>query len=225
MKEKKELTLALETVVNGGSISLLAGESEIDFRVGDDESLRAQNFLKQIRDLLQKNKISPSEIGEIAVATGPGSFTGIRIGISVALGLKTAWRCRISGISILEAMKSFVFQTGLITTKGSAIIISAIPFGKEDVCWQIFQNFENKNKLESKSPQVAALGDFMNLVDGYNGFSLITEQSLFKLLRNLGIWGSEKSKIINLGDNLARFVGFSVNQCDFSDLSPIYVQR
>lgn len=222
MKEK-ELTLALETVVRGGSISLLKGESEIDFRIGEDESLKAQSFLKQVRDLLQKNKISPSEIGEVVATTGPGSFTGIRIGISLALGLKTAWRCRISGISILEAMKSFSFQTGLITTKDAPIIISAIPFGKKDVCWQIFQNFENK--LENKSPQVAALGDFMNLVDECKGSSLITEQSLFKVLRNPDTWGSEKSKIINLGDNLARFVGLSVNKDNFSDLSPIYVQR
>lgn len=56
-----------------------------------------QIVLAMIDKLLKKNSLSLSEIGEIRVNTGPGSFTGIRVGIAVAQALSFALNIPING--------------------------------------------------------------------------------------------------------------------------------
>ena len=51
--------------------------------------LKSQRLLPLIAETLQELKLSPIDITEIQVATGPGSFTGVRVGVSVANTL--AW--------------------------------------------------------------------------------------------------------------------------------------
>ena len=54
--------------------------------------------------LVGLNKIDQRDIGLIAVGTGPGSFTGIRIGVATAKGLSRAIGCPLVGISTLDAL-------------------------------------------------------------------------------------------------------------------------
>lgn len=51
---------------------------------------KAQVVLPLVEKLLKKNNLKPSDINEIEVNTGPGSFTGIRVGISIANALAYA---------------------------------------------------------------------------------------------------------------------------------------
>lgn len=82
--------LALETATLTGSIaivedSVLIGEVRISVRI--DHSERLMNSIKW---LLSSSGISPHEIDAFAVSIGPGSFTGLRIGLSTAKGLAYA---------------------------------------------------------------------------------------------------------------------------------------
>ncbi len=61
--------------------------------------LKAQIVLPLIEKLLKKNGIKLSEITEIKVNTGPGSFTGIRVGLSVANALAYALGIKVNGKS------------------------------------------------------------------------------------------------------------------------------
>lgn len=47
-------------------------------------SYASQNVLKLVREILRDNSVKPSQISSIFVNKGPGSFTGLRVGISVA---------------------------------------------------------------------------------------------------------------------------------------------
>lgn len=83
--------------------------------VCEDEELIAQSFqhsglthsrtlLPMCRDLLQNCGLSLKEMDVVAVAAGPGSFTGLRIGVAAAKGLAWAADKPCAGVSTLEAM-------------------------------------------------------------------------------------------------------------------------
>lgn len=83
--------------------------------VCEDENLIAQNFqrtglthsatlMPMVESMLKNAGISLKEIDVIAVASGPGSFTGLRIGVSTAKGLAWAGNKPCAGVSTLEAM-------------------------------------------------------------------------------------------------------------------------
>lgn len=59
----------------------------------------SQQTLILIEKLLKKNDLSPSEIGEISVNTGPGSFTGTRVGVAIANALGFGLDVKINGSS------------------------------------------------------------------------------------------------------------------------------
>ena len=64
----------------------------------------AQLIMPMIEDVCQRAGIKPIELDGIAFGKGPGSFTGLRIAISVAQGLSLATGARLFGISSLEAL-------------------------------------------------------------------------------------------------------------------------
>ena len=64
----------------------------------------AQLIMPMIEDVCQRANVKPAELDGIAFGKGPGSFTGLRIAISVAQGLSLATNARLYGISSLAAL-------------------------------------------------------------------------------------------------------------------------
>ncbi|MCB8829752.1 tRNA (adenosine(37)-N6)-threonylcarbamoyltransferase complex dimerization subunit type 1 TsaB, partial [Escherichia coli] len=77
---------------------MLAATSE-DIGKGHAERLMA--FIEQT---LNHAAVPISAIGKIAVSIGPGSFTGVRVGVSTARGFGLALQCPVVGVSTLEAL-------------------------------------------------------------------------------------------------------------------------
>ena len=63
-----------------------------------------------IRDILKENQLSTSQLDAIAVSKGPGSYTGLRIGVSIAKGICFAAQKPLIAISSLDAMANYVAQ-------------------------------------------------------------------------------------------------------------------
>ena len=75
----------------------------------------SRTLLPLIKDMLKNSELELSDIGLIAVARGPGSFTGIRIGVAAAKGLSWASDIPAVGVSTLEAMAfQLAFTDGII---------------------------------------------------------------------------------------------------------------
>lgn len=96
--------LAIETVGMTGSVAALAGDQVLVERRLDTERRSAQTLAPAIQDLLAEVGWQPADLELVAVAQGPGSFTGLRIGITTAKGLAYVLGCQLLGVNTLRAI-------------------------------------------------------------------------------------------------------------------------
>src|SRR5215470_5426477 len=92
--------LALDSTTRGGSVALVEDERVIDERAGDGSRTHGERLPSE---LAQLGAAWPT-VDVFAVASGPGSFTGLRIGIATMQGLALVTGARIIGISALDAI-------------------------------------------------------------------------------------------------------------------------
>ncbi len=93
------LTLAFDTATSVATVALADGEEVIGERVS-----RAAGVLADAHVLLAAAGREPKDIARLVVGTGPGSFTGIRVGLATAQGLALALDLPVAGVSTLDAL-------------------------------------------------------------------------------------------------------------------------
>ncbi|MEN6318975.1 MAG: tRNA (adenosine(37)-N6)-threonylcarbamoyltransferase complex dimerization subunit type 1 TsaB [Syntrophaceae bacterium] len=108
------LILAIDTSSKTASIALLHKDeilSEIFINLGVNHSAV---LLPALQELLRMSQIVPEKIELFACTEGPGSFTGLRIGVSTVKGLSLATGKPIVGVSTLEALAFNCIGSGLL---------------------------------------------------------------------------------------------------------------
>jgi tRNA threonylcarbamoyladenosine biosynthesis protein TsaB len=96
--------LAIDTTTSRGSIALLQGsEVAAELRLFSMET-HSSRLLRSMEFLLQSIQWSQRDLHLVAVGSGPGSFTGIRIGVATALGLAQTLQIPFAAISCLDAL-------------------------------------------------------------------------------------------------------------------------
>lgn len=103
--------LAIDTATTRAVIALGEAAGSLVERRGWTAGYRhGEELLAQIEALLRDRRVRPAELGAIAVGTGPGAFTGLRVGIATAKGLAHALAIPIvgvaSGMSLLDAAQA-----------------------------------------------------------------------------------------------------------------------
>ena len=96
--------LALDTTTAAGSVALVDEDRVVGERSGDPSLSHAQRLPDDVLALLKTCEIDLSDVDLFAVASGPGSFTGLRIGIATVQGLAFVQRRPVVGVSALEAL-------------------------------------------------------------------------------------------------------------------------
>jgi tRNA threonylcarbamoyladenosine biosynthesis protein TsaB len=96
--------LALDTTTHAGSVAVRRDGQTLAERVGSAEVPHARRLPGEIVDLLRACDVSLADVSLYAVASGPGAFTGLRIGIATIQGLAFAHGRPVVGISALEAL-------------------------------------------------------------------------------------------------------------------------
>ncbi len=98
------LTLAFDTATGIATSALVDTGSNGHVEVLGERWSRAQTLLEDVDALLRQAGAHPAEIDRLAVGIGPGSFTGVRIGLAAARGLALSLGIEGAGVSTLAAL-------------------------------------------------------------------------------------------------------------------------
>lgn len=124
------LILSVETATLSGSVAVSRGSDVVAVVAGDPGVSHSNTLLADVDKLLDQTQIALPEIDLFAVATGPGSFTGLRIGIATVKALAETLDRPCAGIPTLEA----VALSGGISEASVALL----PAGRGEVFTQLF---------------------------------------------------------------------------------------
>jgi tRNA threonylcarbamoyladenosine biosynthesis protein TsaB len=102
--EEPHLILAVETATSAVSVALLRGEALLDEWTSEDARAPSERLLPGIDALLARAGARLDAIGGFAVSVGPGSFTGLRVGIATVKGLAFASGRPVAAVPTLAAL-------------------------------------------------------------------------------------------------------------------------
>lgn len=204
------IVLAIESAIRGGSICLLSGRTVLSRWRGNNDVSRAEILLASIAELCESSGIDRSRIEMIAVSRGPGSYTGIRIGIATALGLARALGRECRGVDLLAAMA--------IESGGRNQVLAAVPFGRRDVVWQRFAIEENG--ISAVGPHVVnAVTDLSEIASGYPADQIVVHKDLYESASQIG-------PNVVFADDLAVSIGIAAQgSLGSTNLTPIYIRN
>ena len=136
------IILGIEAATRVASVAVIS-EEKILAEISQEAKLtHSETLLPQIEQALKIANVE--KVDAVAVSIGPGSFTGLRIGLATAKALCYAWNIKIIGVPTLQAI-SYHFPTS------NAIIIPMLDAQKNRAYCQKFKNCRALSKLEIKS--------------------------------------------------------------------------
>jgi tRNA threonylcarbamoyladenosine biosynthesis protein TsaB len=197
-KQDAGLTLALETAVGKGSVCLLEGTRALDYRLGLGAISKSADILELVDELLAAGGIDKRALGRVAVSEGPGSLTGIRIGLALAKGLGDALRIPLSAISLHRALA--------FAGRGGHSFGTALYLGRDEISRQIF----GPDGQPSSAPQTIRLDRFAAEVAGREAGVdrwLTTEEAARALEEKTDLRAESGAAVEIAGPNLAALVG------------------
>jgi tRNA threonylcarbamoyladenosine biosynthesis protein TsaB len=135
------LLLILDTSTTAGSVALCRGERLLAEIVVDSLASHSDQLLLHVQQILDEQQCTLAEIVAFAVIDGPGSFTGLRVGVAAAKGLARACQRPLFGVSslhllagalpyaslpvcaLIDARKKEVYAASFSTTTGSPCLL------------------------------------------------------------------------------------------------------
>jgi tRNA threonylcarbamoyladenosine biosynthesis protein TsaB len=106
------LILALDTSSAAGSAALVRDREVVIARAGDGSRTHGERLPRELMALLEDAGVALRQVDRLAVATGPGSFTGLRVGIAAIQGLALANDRRVVPVTTFEALAWPSRETG-----------------------------------------------------------------------------------------------------------------
>lgn len=125
------LILSVETATLSGSVAISRGAEILGVVGGDPQISHSNTLLSDIDKLLNETQVALPDIDLFAVASGPGSFTGLRIGIATIKALAETLNRPSAGIPTLEAV---ALAAGV-----SEVLVALLPAGRGEVFTQSFR--------------------------------------------------------------------------------------
>jgi len=104
MRAASTILLALDTSTRTVGLCLYDGVQVLNETVWTSRDYHTVELAPAVTEALEKANLSAAALGALAVATGPGSFTGLRIGLALAKGMALARRLPVVGIPTLDAL-------------------------------------------------------------------------------------------------------------------------
>ncbi len=105
------MILAIETATEICGVALYNAQVTLAFQIVNEKNIHSEKLMSLIDDVLREASISTKQLDGIAISSGPGSFTGLRIGLSVAKGLAFALDIPLIPVPTLDGIAEEYFRT------------------------------------------------------------------------------------------------------------------
>lgn len=156
-----QLILLIETATSTCSVALSENGNIIAVKEVNERNIHASHITLFIGEVMQQAGKKYPDIDAVAISKGPGSYTGLRIGVSTAKGLCYALDIPLIGIDTVEAMASGMLQQQEIPDNG--LLVPMIDARRMEVYTGIFD--KNMNALEPVSAKIVDEGSFVEFND------------------------------------------------------------
>jgi len=124
------LILAIETATRAGSLALSRGAESLSCAEGNAAESHSISLLEAVEDILQQVGVKLNDIDLFAAASGPGSFTGLRIGLATTKAFAVCTGRKCVGVSTLAAIAHAAGE--------SEHTIALLPAGRGELFAQLF---------------------------------------------------------------------------------------
>lgn len=176
------MVLAIETSTLQGSAALVDGSGLKASRQWRGPSSHSETLTAEIEELLHESLLSPHQLSALAVDIGPGSFTGIRVGVNAARALAYALDRPLMGVSSLEVLA----ETGLASLSHSTNLLCVMDAGQGSFfgarfvlgqnCWQ-----------SSSGPEIWSRAELLAQLDRSSALAGSGFEGLTEELKRLGV--------------------------------------
>jgi len=209
--------LSVDTSNKVASVALFNDKNLLNEKFSDDQKTHSEKLLPIIDELLKEENLSIKDIDMFVVSVGPGSFTGIRIGVATVKGMAQALNKKVISVTSLE---------GLIEMANGENVCAIINARHENVYAQI------KHNNELLEPDCRTIEEVISELKGYNKkFIIVGDATIeFENLLNSELDCEIFEKKIEASSNIAKFAlnGFfgDENVAKFPhEISPIYLRK
>ncbi len=200
------LILNIETATEICSVALSNEKGLVDFRENNEGKSHASLLTMFVEDILKKNNILPNHLDAVAVSAGPGSYTGLRIGVSAAKGLCYGIDRPLISVSTLQCL-AYGFVNQMLDDK--------IKEYKDALLCPMI----DARRLEVYTALFDMNGNFQSEITA----QIIDESSYNQVLKSKKVLffgnGSDKCKTVLKNDNAIFFNGFYPSARDMVKLS------
>lgn len=227
--------LAIDTSSKNAAVAILENQNTIIELNNDDEKTHSQKLMPMIDEAFKKSNLSLDDINLISCCLGPGSFTGVRIGIATAKAFADSKNIPTVGVSSLEALAHNLNQDGLICSlinanNGNVYAgLFEIREGKTLKSKLDFLSFKNLNGDISVNP----LRDFVEENNEFSSISFVGDGAvLYKdlieklILKKCNITVIEEQTSTGISIGKIGYTKYKNGEYgDSSFLSPIYLRK
>ena len=175
------LLLSIDTSGKLGGLTLADGNQK-SLRVIESAPIEGGTFSSQLvptlAALLQRHGFVASELDGFVAVSGPGSFTGLRVGLSAIKGLAEVLGKPIATVSVLEALAVSSGQQGRVA--------AALDAGREEIFWGLYEVTAQQASIVQE--KLLSQAEFFSVLKNADSPCLVTsDQSIVELARRGGI--------------------------------------
>lgn len=211
--------LSIDTASNLCTVAILENQNCIKELIVDDARNHSEKIMPIIEQVLSNTNLTLKDIDLIVCDKGPGSFTGIRIGIGTVLAFRDSLNIKCIGISSLEALayncQSEGYICSLIDAKNNNVYFGL--FKLENANYTQIGNLEFKSIEES----ISLLKNFNSVITFVGDGATVNKEYIKSHLNNCKF--CEKNELSSFSLGIAGYNTY--NKCVQTSIMPLYLRK
>ena len=142
------ILLAIDTSTRYAGVGLDTGDGSAEERVWRSEQNHGRELMPAVMELLKARDLSPTDVTHLAVATGPGGFSALRVGISTVKGLAMPRDLPVAGVPTHE-----IEIEPYLDRPADSPLYSMLPAGRKALAWTRFDGTGEPQEVGLATPE------------------------------------------------------------------------